>query len=256
VGRSGGALGIVWLGYYGLAYTWGNRVVVDVAHVFTRVVFPALARVRGIEERFRAAFLVSLQQLALVVYPACVGLLCLAPEFIALVLGEKWLPATAALQLWCICAMSRTLGIALGNAFHAAGYPKVVMYSSSVFLLVAVPLAIVLTPWLGISGAALAFLCASLLTSAFLIALASSRLGIRAGQLLRRLLPPSGCAAVMGVVLLVVTYLFTVHRLWQLIVLILLGGLIYTFCSLLWQRQELRQVWVLLVRRPGGGAES
>jgi hypothetical protein len=60
----------------------------------------------------------------------------------------------------------------------------------------------------------------------------------------------------MGVVLLVVTYLFTVHRLWQLIVLILLGGLIYTFCSLLWQRQELRQVWVLLVRRPGGGAES
>ena len=76
--------------------------------------------------------------------PASFGILVVAPEFVNIVLGEKWLPAIPALQVLCIFGLLRSIAATCGPIFQATGNPKILrdfaFLKLILFLIVVFPL--------------------------------------------------------------------------------------------------------------------
>ena len=57
--------------------------------------------------------------------PVTVGIIVLAPQFIPLVLGEKWLPAIPAVQVLALAGLLRSIAASSGYLFYALGKVKI-----------------------------------------------------------------------------------------------------------------------------------
>lgn len=109
----GRVLGIVALGYYSRAFKLMMILVTYFAMVVTRVLFPIMSRLQGEPERLRSTYLTGAAVLGLVSAPLGALLVVLAPEFVGLLLGPKWVPAILPFQIL-------TAGIMLRNVYLMA----------------------------------------------------------------------------------------------------------------------------------------
>jgi O-antigen/teichoic acid export membrane protein len=85
-----------------------------------------------------------------------VTLVLAAPEFIRLVLGERWLPMLITFQLMVIYTFADPLTVVTGNLLMATGHPGWVAQVRAVQLGVFIPAVIGLGLWRGIEGVAVA----------------------------------------------------------------------------------------------------
>jgi PST family polysaccharide transporter len=109
----GRVLGIVTLGYYSRAFKLMMILVTYFAAVITRVLFPIMSRLQDDQERLRSTYLTGAAVLGLISAPLGAVLVVLAPEFVLVVLGPKWMPATLPFQIL-------TAGIMLRNVYMMA----------------------------------------------------------------------------------------------------------------------------------------
>ncbi len=143
-------------GFYSQAYdfaTYSRRVV---SNPILAVFFPAFARMQEDRLRLSRAFF---RATSLMVRFSCLFSLVFvltAPEFIALILGEHWLPMQAAFQLMIIYTLFDPLSTAASNLLLATGLPGAIARTRVVQLFVFVPAVILLAAWAGIAGVALA----------------------------------------------------------------------------------------------------
>jgi O-antigen/teichoic acid export membrane protein len=97
----GKLLGPSLLGVYEFAYRIPhmayNRLAVPVAGVM----FPALSKAQTSNKQFAAAYLKTVQYLAIILFPALGGLAAVAQPAVAVVWGEKWLAVVLPLQILC-----------------------------------------------------------------------------------------------------------------------------------------------------------
>jgi len=109
----GRVLGVVPLGYYSRAFKLMLILVTYFAAVVTRVLFPIMARLQGDRARLQSTYLTGAAVLGLVSAPVGALMVVLAPEFIGVVLGPKWVLATVPFQIL-------TLGIVMRNVYMMA----------------------------------------------------------------------------------------------------------------------------------------
>jgi PST family polysaccharide transporter len=109
----GRVLGVVSLGYYSRAFKLMMILVTYFAAVVTRVLFPIMSRLQNEQDRLRSTYLTGSAVLGLISAPLGAILVVVAPEFILVVLGPKWIPATVAFQVL-------TAGIMLRNVYMMA----------------------------------------------------------------------------------------------------------------------------------------
>lgn len=88
--------------------------------------------------------------------------LVIGPELILLLLGEKWLPILNAFEIMLIAGLFLTLNHVIEHIFLARAQPGYLMKIRGFQLLLLSILLLILTPALGINGAALAFLIANI----------------------------------------------------------------------------------------------
>ena len=85
------------------------------------------------------------------------GILALiAPEFIRLILGDKWLPMLDAFRLMLVYTLLDPIKLTVANVLTTSGAPQKVVRARAVQLVVLLIGLASLGPWLGISGIALA----------------------------------------------------------------------------------------------------
>jgi PST family polysaccharide transporter len=109
----GRVLGIVALGYYSRAFKLMMILVTYFATVVTRVLFPIMARLQGEPERLRSTYLAGAAVIGLVTAPLGALLVVLAPEFVGIILGPRWVSAIIPFQIL-------TGGIILRNVYLMA----------------------------------------------------------------------------------------------------------------------------------------
>ena len=109
----GRVLGVASLGYYSRAFKLMMILVTYFAAVITRVLFPIMSRLQDDRDRLRSTYLSGAAVLGLISAPLGAILVVLAPEFILVVLGPKWIPATVSFQIL-------TAGIMLRNVYLMA----------------------------------------------------------------------------------------------------------------------------------------
>jgi O-antigen/teichoic acid export membrane protein len=115
------ALGMVELGVYGRAYRLLSQPANLIGGAVDKVLFPTMAKVRHDGERLRNAYVRASSLIALVGVPASVLLFVLAPEAVAVLLGDGWTAVVFPLQVFALVLVPRTSYKISGSLTRATG---------------------------------------------------------------------------------------------------------------------------------------
>lgn len=194
----GRMLGATPLGYYSFAFRIGNVPRYFFAGVIGRVMFPSFSSGKGQPALLKRAFLRINAYSILIAGGLCVGLALVAPEFVRVVYGPKWVPSirvlgvlAVAAGIYCASQVTAPVLMAMGRpGLHA----RVVLGSSCVLLIGA----LIGARYYGILGVAFGVLAS--VTVAFGLAqyLASRMLAVHGGEYAREVAPPILAIAVMS----------------------------------------------------------
>lgn len=101
-------LGPAALGFYGRAYSLMSAPASGFGAVLDAVLFPAMARVQDQPERLAAAYRRGVALIALLVLPTSAALVLIAPEVVAVLLGEGWDAVVLPFQVLGVGMLFRT----------------------------------------------------------------------------------------------------------------------------------------------------
>jgi O-antigen/teichoic acid export membrane protein len=104
----GRMLGAAPLGFYGRAYSLMSAPAYAFGTVLDQVLFPAMAKVQHDPPRLAAAYRRGVALIALLVLPASVAIILLAPEVIRVALGSKWGQVVLPFQILGLGMLFRT----------------------------------------------------------------------------------------------------------------------------------------------------
>jgi len=193
----GKLLGRADLAYYQQAFRVTDLLIINFAFVVGKVLFPSYSKVSDDRPRLEQGYLSTIRYMSLITLPFSVGLCVVAPLFVELVFGPRWLPMAPALQLLALRAGLSTLSFNGGHLLKAIGRPDIVNYQVVVKLAI-----LVVTVWLtvpygfvavaaGQLGVVLFVVLADFLTVRWV-------LGFRLGSVWHQIRPALVAAAVMG----------------------------------------------------------
>lgn len=83
------------------------------------MLFPAFAKIRDDTEKLRVNFYKLLSVVGIINFPALLGLMVVANNFVPLVFGEKWNSIIPILQLLCVVGLLRSVGNPIGSLLMA-----------------------------------------------------------------------------------------------------------------------------------------
>jgi len=152
----GKVLGLAALGYFDIAYRWGTWLTAQLGLVVRRVFLPTLSSIQADVPRLRAAFLRSNEVLTALAAPLFLGLAAVAPEFVSVLLGDRWAPAATALRIATICGLCRSLAEIPSTLLVSVAKTRWSAVTAGVTLAVTAAGIVPLTWWFGIEGAATA----------------------------------------------------------------------------------------------------
>jgi O-antigen/teichoic acid export membrane protein len=199
----GRRLGAADLGYYTRAYGLITLPVTQLSRVIMSVLFPAFSRIQDDNRRLNAGYVRVVTATALVSFPFLAGLGLVAPSFIAVVYGDKWLPAVLPLQIMCVAGMMKSITTFVGSIADAKGQVMSEVRRQLVYLALLVS-GTVIGSRFGTGGVALAVVVASFCMLLMMQSFLGRMTGMRWGTYLGALKPAlAGTGVMAGAVLLV-----------------------------------------------------
>ena len=153
---TGTALGDVALGYYSKAYEFAHYPRRVVARPVQDVVFSTYARLQDDRKRLSKAFYRVNSLVIRFGFLVSVVLVLVAEEFVAILLGPKWLPMVLTFQLMVVYCLLDPLIVTSGRLATAVGQPQILTRIKVLQLIIFVPSVIALAYYFGIEGVAVA----------------------------------------------------------------------------------------------------
>jgi len=153
---TGVVLGETALGFYSRAYRFATYPRFVLAMPINLVAGGTYAELKGDRLRLSQAFFRTNAFLVRTGFFVGGLLALVAPEFIRLALGEKWLPMLDAFRLMLVYTLLDPIKLTVANVITTSGAPQKVVGARTAQLLVLLAGLVTLGPWLGISGVALA----------------------------------------------------------------------------------------------------
>lgn len=198
----GRLLGPVTLGFYQMAQRSATVPLMEIHRSITAVAFPLYSRVQDDTERLKKGFLRGVEAVSSLTFPLATTLYILAPEFVRMLLGEKWLAAAPVIQVLAIAAALHSVAAAAGGSlFMGAGRPWLMFQMNGLRALAVVAMVFPLTMLFGLVGAAYAVLIASSLTFLFHIYHSFNILELRVADYVKALWPALGAVIAISPVL-------------------------------------------------------
>ncbi|MBN1260734.1 MAG: oligosaccharide flippase family protein [Anaerolineae bacterium] len=149
-------LGETPLGYYSRAYAFATYPRQLLAVPVNLVTGGAYAELKGDRKRLSQAFVRVNGLLTWTGFLLAGGLWLVSPEFVRIVLGEKWLPMLQAFRLMLVYTLFDPIKITISSLFMAMGEPGKNLQIRGIQLMVLVAGLFLLGPAFGIAGVALA----------------------------------------------------------------------------------------------------
>lgn len=185
VGHHSAAVG---LGLYSLAFTLAFAPLTQVSWQLGRVLFPAAAATADPTTVARRT-LVSLRLLALVLMPAAVAAIAIAPPVLPALLGDKWRPMVVPFQILLGVGVGHGLLGMVGESLSGTGGIGLRARINAVWAAGMVAALLVLVNLDGIRGAALAHAALFIPFAAAYVVLGGRRLGITPRALMQAVVP-------------------------------------------------------------------
>ena len=195
--------------------------------IVNQVAFPTMARLQDEASRLHERLLQAIRLLGFAAIPALWGISAVAPEFVDVVLGEKWHAAILPLQVLSLVAPLRMLAAFLATALAAVGRADLELRNTIVSSII-LPIAFLIGVRWQLDGLALSWLIAMPVVLTINFPRTSLALGLTAAQIVSALRAPLVAGAAMyGVVLGARFLLATQDEFLRLPVLIAVGAAAY-----------------------------
>jgi O-antigen/teichoic acid export membrane protein len=172
------------VGLYSVAVQLANLPIYKAMSIINQVAFPTVSRLQDDRPRLQARLLEAIGLLFFAAIPLLWGLSSVAPEFVEVVLGEKWQAITFPLQMVSCIAPLRMLAAVLSTATAGVGRADLDLLNTLV-LLVVLPLAFLCGVQWGVDGVAASWLVAVPLAFALNWGRTHRSLGLRLRQIAR-----------------------------------------------------------------------
>jgi O-antigen/teichoic acid export membrane protein len=153
---TGAFLGKTALGFYSRAYTFATYPRQVLASPINTVSSGTYAELKNDKLRLSQAFFRTNSFLVRTGFLFAGVLALVAPEFIQLLIGEKWLPMLTTFRLMLVFTLLDPLKITISHVFVAVGHPEKMVRARFVQLVILVIGLFILGPLLGINGVAIA----------------------------------------------------------------------------------------------------
>lgn len=115
------------LGYFSQAQKLKDLPVTSTVQSVQGVTFPALAKLDGQSAKFAESYRQILSITAFVVLPAMTGLIAIAPDMFALLLGDRWLPTVPYFEIICLGGMLYPLSTVAYNVLKVRSDGRIIL---------------------------------------------------------------------------------------------------------------------------------
>ena len=149
----GRLLGLDLLGYYTMAYAIANLPVTSLCETLGRISFPVYSQMQDDRERVREVFQKIFESALMILLPLTALIMLLAQDFIAVFLGDRWLPMAGVLKVLCLLGLFRGLSNVIAPVFLSVNRPEIQSRNKTVELMVFALLIYPLTTRWGLIGA-------------------------------------------------------------------------------------------------------
>lgn len=251
----GRILGSAALGYYSIAYRLADFPNTVISYVVGRPMFAVYASVQGDIDAVRRGYVQNLQRVALTAVPVSIVVIVGAEVIVDALLGPRWSPAIAPLQVLGAFGLLKSLVGPAGEVLKGAGKPELAFALSVCHAGVALAALLVLVPRHGILGAAIAMLVAITVTATAAVVLVRRALVVGVREIGRALGPAVSCATTLALALAVLAAASSSLQPLAALTVLLVGGLcIYALSAFAFARGILKPL--LLSLRGAGGSVS
>jgi PST family polysaccharide transporter/lipopolysaccharide exporter len=243
----GRLLGTKPLGIYSVTYRLADLPTSVIGYVVGRVMLPAYASVQGDRTLFRRAFVQNLQRVALLSLPVGVGLAVGAEPLVRGLLGERWLPVVTPLRILAGYSIVRSFASCAGPPFQALGKPHLVPLFALPQTLITIPALLLLTPNMGVNGAALAMLIGFSCSGIPAFAYALHLIGLSSLDVLRALGASLLSSALLAAALAGLLWASVpLPAFGNLVLLAIAGLLVYGVATAVFARSTIAPIWASL----------
>lgn len=165
------------LGAYAIAYNVMLQPAARIGGPLQRILAPAFSRMQDEPERIAAAWARVVRLIAAISVPALGGLIIVAPEFVAVALGDKWAPAAPIIQILAWVGILTALQSINMDVLMARDRTSLMFRFSLAFVPVHIAAFAIGAQW-GVIGVAVAYAVSSTLVEPWLTVLAARVLGV------------------------------------------------------------------------------
>jgi len=244
---AGKLLGKDLLGVYSVSLQLASLPVTRLSSIINQVAFPAFARIQHERDRFASNFLLAIRVLSFTAFPVLWGMSSIAPEIVALLLGEKWREAVLPLQLLPLMMPLNMLAMFMNTAAQGIGRADIAL--KQVLLASAVmPIAFLIGVQWGVLGLSLAWIVAlpAVLWGALVVFLPI--IGLRVKDVLYAISRPALAALGMYTAVAFVRSMMDsgTQMIMQMMILIITGALAYGALALALNRAGCREIMSLM----------
>lgn len=179
-------LGASALGAYAVAYNVMLMPLSRIAQPVVEVLFPAMSRIQDDRPRMAAMWLRANRMIGAISIPAMVGLMLVAPEFVATLFGERWEDAVPVIQILAWVGLLQSLQRLNSSVLQACDRTGTLLRYSVVVLLASVVAFVGGLHW-GIVGVAAGYAISSTIVEPYYAWITARVLDVRAVDYARSL---------------------------------------------------------------------
>lgn len=162
----GNFLGMEALGVYYFAFNAGLGISMNVINSFSSALFPYLCEVRSDIKQLQQRFFSSLKKTCMIVIPLILLQSSLAPLYVPIVFGQKWVSAIPLVVIICLSALPLPLSYAVYYLLNAVDKTRFNLYAALINTILFAILVLVTAKW-GIFWVAVSVLVSRGLASIF-----------------------------------------------------------------------------------------
>jgi O-antigen/teichoic acid export membrane protein len=192
----GKLLGAQALGFYSVAMHLASLPMEKVAGIMHQVGFPAFSRIQGNKDLARSYTLKVTRIVGNLALPLFLGMSAVAPEFVAVVLGDSWSAAVVPLQLLALIAPLRVLNVALAPAVQGFGRPDISVKALALACVV-MPAAFLIGSRWGLVGVSIGWFVGYALWFSYTLPWGLALIDLPSLRLIRQLALPAALAVAM-----------------------------------------------------------
>ncbi|HEY9770126.1 MAG TPA: lipopolysaccharide biosynthesis protein [Coleofasciculaceae cyanobacterium] len=140
-------LGVEALGSYFFAFNAGSGITTNVVYALNSALFPHLCEVRENRDKLKKQYYSSLKSNALILVPLVLLQSSLAPVYVPIIFGEKWISAVPILIMICLSVIPRSFAWTASILLNTVNKTQVSLYLDLIFTVVFVASILIAVSW-------------------------------------------------------------------------------------------------------------